>query len=112
MATKEFKYWNIDDIIAYCKEHDAVEWLKETASKKVPCEVYPRKRVQKAINGVLQYNKKGKPIMVAVADKDAKPVKEMRKITFVQIKTEFGEKFGFITADDDADDMYTRIGKL
>lgn len=93
---KAFKDWDINDIIQYCKENKQVDWLKETAAKKVPCSIYPRKKIQKVdATGAPVFNSKGKPVMVSVADKDAKPTVELRPITFVQIKTEFAEKFGF-----------------
>ncbi|MBR4419753.1 MAG: hypothetical protein IKT32_02625 [Clostridia bacterium] len=93
---KAFKDWDIQDIIAYCKANKEIDWLKATASKQVPTKVYPRKKVQKLnADGTPAINAKGKPVMVSVADKDAKPVIEMRPITFVQIKSEFAEKFGF-----------------
>lgn len=84
MAAKKLDYKKIDlnDIIAYCKEHGEVEWLKETANKTVPCKVYPRKTI-------IDENGKKKTI----ADKSAKPTYENRPITFIQIKMEFVEKF-------------------
>lgn len=95
---KNFRDWDINDIIAYCKENKEVEWLKATAAKQVPCKVYPRKKVQKVDGaGAPMFNAKGKPVMVSVADKDAKATTEMRPITFVQLKSEFAEKFGFKT---------------
>lgn len=92
---KAFKNWDINDIIDYCKANKQTEWLKATASKKVACKSYPRKKIQKVENGVPVFNEKGKPVMVSVADKSAKPTMVMRPITFVQIKSEFAEKFGF-----------------
>ena len=72
-------YKNIDIhyIIKYCQEHNEVEWLKETAAKQVPYKVYPRIKVD------------GK----WTTDKTQEPKVEMRNISFIQIKTEFLEKF-------------------
>lgn len=111
---KAFKDWDINDIIAYCKANKEVEWLKETAARKVPTKVYPRKKVQKLnADGTPAINKKGKPVMVSVADKDAKPTTELRPITFVQIKSEFATKFGFNAPKKDKEPtMYDIIAAL
>ena len=110
---KRFKDWNIDDIIAWCQENNQTEWLKEISARKVACKIYPRKKVQKEINGVLQYNDEGKPIMTSVADKSKAPATKMRPITFVQIKTEFGEKFGLAPAKQaKPESMFDKINKL
>lgn len=110
---KNFKDWDINDIIQYCKANGAVDWLKATAAKNVPCTIYPRKKIQKVIDGVPQYNAKGKPVMVSIADKSAKPVIETRPITFVQLKSEFAEKFGFKTeAKEKKPTMYDIIANL
>ena len=110
---KAFKDWEIDDIIAYCQEHKEVEWLKATGAKMVECKIYPRVKVQKVVNGEPQFNAKGKPIMVSVADKDAKPTTELRPITFVQLKSEFAAKFGFGGAKKDKEPtMWENIANL
>lgn len=111
---KAFKDWDINDIIDYCKANKQIDWLKETAAKQVPTKVYPRKRVVKLnADGTPVVNKKGKPVMVSVADKDAKPAIEVRPITFVQIKSEFAEKFGFKAAKKEtAPTMYDIIAAL
>ena len=89
-----YKDMAIEDIIAWCKENNEVEWLKETVAKKVPCKVHPRVKVAKLdANGNPVLNKKGKPMMKSVSNKDAKPVVEMRPISFIQIKIAFVEKF-------------------
>lgn len=72
----------IEDIIAWCKANGQVEWLKATASQKVPCKVYPR---------IKSTNANGK--VVSVVDKTAEPKEELRPITFIQIKQAFVEKF-------------------
>ena len=109
---KAFKDWEIDDIIAYCKEHNEVDWLKATAAKMVEVKAYPRVKVQKVVNGQPQYNKKGKPVMVSVADKTAQPTITKARITFVQIKKEFADKFGFATESKKAATMYDKIAAL
>ena len=106
MATLNYKKMNIDQIIDYCKEHNEVEWLKATASKMVKCEVYPRKKVTKVLED-------GTTKVVSVADKSAKPSIELRPISFVEIKTEFLEKFGLApTKKEKAPTMYDRIANL
>ena len=78
----DFKNITIEDIIAYCKENNEVEWLKKIAASKVECKVYPR---------VKTTNKAGKT--VSVADKSQPYTVEMRPISFVQIKSAFIDKF-------------------
>lgn len=73
----EFKTMTINDIIAWCKANNQVEWLKAEAARKMPCSVYPKKEVD------------GKKVV----DKTATPTIEMRPITFIQIKTDFVNKF-------------------
>lgn len=73
----DYQKITIDDIIAYCKEHGQVKWLKEVASRKVEYKVYPK------------IEKNGK----MVSDKKAEPTIEMRPISFIQIKIEFVNKF-------------------
>lgn len=73
----DFKTMNINDIIVWCQSNNQVEWLKAEAAKKVPCKVYPK---------VMKDGKK-------VTDKTAKPTIELRPITFIQIKTNFVNKF-------------------
>lgn len=72
-----FRTMKIEEIISWCVANNQVAWLKEEAAKKVPCKVYPK---------VMKDGKK-------VADKTAEPTIEMRPITFVQIKTDFVNKF-------------------
>lgn len=67
----------IEHIIAYCQEHNEVAWLKETAAKKVEYKVYPRVKV----NGSW------------TVDKTQAPTIKTNPISFIQIKTEFLEKF-------------------
>lgn len=73
----DFKTMTIEDIMAWCQANNQVAWLKEIANKQVPCKVYPR------------IKKDGK----SVVDKSQEPTIQMRKITFIQIKTEFVNKF-------------------
>lgn len=74
----DYKKLNIEQIIEWCKEHGEVAWLKDIASQKVECKVYPKVK-----------NAEGK----LVTDKKAEPVIEERPITFIQIKIAFCEKF-------------------
>lgn len=72
-----FKTMNIQDIIAWCKANNQVEWLKAEAKKQMPCKVYPR------------VEKDGK----MVVDKSQNPTTEYRPITFIQIKMDFVNTF-------------------
>lgn len=69
-----FKTMNLDDIINWCQANNQIEWLKAEAARMMPCKVYPK-------------GENGKK------DKSAKPSVEMRPITFIQIKTDFVNKF-------------------
>lgn len=91
MATKGFLDWTLPDIIDYCKKHDAVDWLKATAKKEVAVTVYPRISVVKT-------REDGTTYKTTEADKSQKPHVEMRRISFVQLKTEFLEKFALMPA--------------
>ena len=94
MAKLNYKKMTIYDIAMWCKEHNELEWLKEITAKKVPYEIYPRKKVLKYDeNGCQVFNKKGKPAYTWEANKNAKPTIEMRPISYVQIKSAFCEKF-------------------
>lgn len=73
----DFKTMNINDIITWCTANNQVDWLKAEAAKKVPCKVYPK------------VEKDGKKVV----DKTATPTIELRPITFIQIKTNFVNKF-------------------
>lgn len=93
----DIKNLTIEDVIAYCQEHNEVAWLKETAAKKVPYKIYPRTK----INGK------------SVADKSQEPKIEMRPISFVQIKTEFLEKFALTAPKKPKEPtMYDKIAAL
>lgn len=85
MVENEKKYadWQIEEIIAYCQEHNEVEWLKATASKQIERPIYPK---------VESVSKTGKKTMRM--DKTAKPIgTKMDKISFVELKSEFIEHF-------------------
>jgi hypothetical protein len=73
-----FKTMQIEDIIAWCAANNQTAWLKEEAARMVACKVYPR---VKGEDGKVR------------ADKSQEPKIEMRKITFIQIKTDFVNKF-------------------
>lgn len=78
----EFKTMTINDIIEWCQANNQVEWLKATAAKTEPCEVYPR---------VKKVNENGK--VVSTVDKTQKPTIENRSISFISIKTAFCKEF-------------------
>ena len=78
MKKLDYLSMSIDDIIEWCQENGKIDWLKKTANKEVWYEVYPRVK-----------NAEGK----SVADKTQKPVKKKRKISFVQLKSQFVDSF-------------------
>lgn len=90
---RDYKDWNIDDIIEWCQENDEVAWLKKTAAKETEYKVYPRGE-----------NKK--------ADKTQKPRIETRPISFVQLKFEFLEKFMGYKKKEKKQTMFDRINAL
>ncbi len=69
----DFKTMNIDDIIAWCRAHDQVDWLKAKASEKREFKVYPK------VDGKTD---KSQPYTI-----------EMRPISFIQLKSDFVEMF-------------------
>lgn len=79
----DFMKIDIPYIVEWCKEHGEVEWLKQTAAKKVTHNIYPKKTY---------INKKGKE--VCRQDKTQKPIgTEVKNISFVELKMEFCQKF-------------------
>lgn len=79
----DYKKIDIDYIIDWCKANNQVEWLKETAAKKITHNIYPKKTYIK---------KNGKE--ATVQDKNQEPIgTEEKAITFVELKLAFCEKF-------------------
>jgi hypothetical protein len=74
----DFKTMTIKDIGEWCVANGQVAWLKEEAKKIVDVAVYPR---VKTADGKLK------------VDKSQEPTIEKRRITFVQLKTDFVQKF-------------------
>lgn len=70
----DFKSMKIEDIMDWCVTNNQVAWLKAEASRKVECKVYPK-------------GSDGK------ADKTQPAKTVLRPITFIQIKTDFVNKF-------------------
>lgn len=77
-----FKTMSIEDIISWCQANNQVEWLKTTAARQTTYKVYPRIKVK---------DENGKTKIIS--DKSATPKTEKRPISFIQIKTEFVNKF-------------------
>lgn len=73
-----YKTMKIEDIIAWCKANNQVEWLKAKVAEETTYKVYPRVKI-------IDSNGKAK----MVSDKNAKPKTEKRPISFIQIKREF-----------------------
>ena len=90
--------WEFNEIYAYCKERGELKWLKATGAKMVNVEVYPRKKIVKIdkTTGEPARNEKGEILYTSVADKSQPPKIERRRISFVQLKTEFLEKFNLM----------------
>lgn len=78
-----YQTMKIEDIIAWCVENKQVEWLKEEMAKKVIVSRYSKR--------VKTTNDKGKTVWKA--DRNSKKVDSEEKITFIQIKKDFCEKF-------------------
>lgn len=110
-----FMTMTIDDIMEWCEANGHKDWLKKLAASTTKCEVYPKKRVPKLNeDGTPVLNKKGRPVMVAVADYSQEPIVEERPITFIEIKQAFVEEFMPELAPkkkDDKPNMYERIAK-
>ena len=99
----DYMKMSIDDIINWCVENGETAWLKKEAARKVECKVYPRKKI---------VNEEGKSI--SVADKSQEPKITKRKISFIQIKQDFVEKFmpEIKPEKENKEDMYSRIAAL
>ena len=68
----EYKNMKIEDIITYCQEHGAVDWLKETANKTFPTEVEGEVRKISFIELKLEFVRKFMPELAPKA-KEKKP---------------------------------------
>lgn len=78
-----FKSMKIEDMIAWCKEHNELEWLLAKTQEKVKKPVYPKvAHVSKSGKNTMKMDKKQAPIGEAEVD-----------ISFVEIKTAFCAKF-------------------
>lgn len=78
-----FKTMKIEDMIAWCKEHNELEWLLAKAQETRTVDVYPK---------VAHKSKTGKNTMKQ--DKKQAPIgKAEVPISFVEIKTDFCDKF-------------------
>lgn len=79
---KNYKDWELPDIIQWCKDNGKVEWLKATAAKKVERKVYPK---------VESVSKNGKK---SWKQDKTQPFKiEYVPISFVELKAEFISTF-------------------
>lgn len=90
-----YKTMKIEDIIKWCQENNQIEWLKAEANKEVEFKIYPNKLNKDGLPLTRTYisKKDGKSHTAIVKDKDAKPTIEKQRITFVQLKYNFCEKF-------------------
>lgn len=93
--TLNYKSMKIDDIINWCVDNNEVEWLQNATATKMPCKVYPRKKVPALdpVTGEPVLTKKGRVKMVSVADHEQTPTIEYRPIGFIQLKDKFVDKF-------------------
>ena len=91
--------WEFDEIYKWCEEHNELAWLKQVGETMVDVKVYPRIKAPKMdANGEPERNKKGQIKYTTIADKTQEPKIVQRRITFVQIKTEFLKKFNLAPA--------------
>lgn len=99
---KDYRDWNIDDIIAWCQANNQVAWLKTTAAKKVKRNIYPK---------VDNISKSGKH--TKKQDKTQKPIgTETTPITFVELKREFIATFFEKEVKVKEPTMYDKIASL
>ena len=99
-----YETMTINDIIAWCKSNNQVDWLKAKAAEKKSCKIYPKKKI-------VDENGKKK----TVADKSATPKIEKRPISFIQLKRDFVVTFMpelAPKAKDKAPTMYELIADL
>ena len=86
-----YEKMDINDIINYCAEHDALDWLEKELNKTVTVKRYSERKPKLDKDGNQVLNKKGYPIYVA--DKKSPVVKETQAIAFMQVKRDFIEHF-------------------
>lgn len=89
-----YKDVNFDMIKAWCDETNNTAWLELELAKNVDTTVYPRVKVR-ATNedGSPKFNKKGKPVMVSVADKTQEPEIKSAPISFLEVRFDFFTAF-------------------
>ena len=78
----DYKHLKIEDVIAWCKANNQVEWLKAEVNKKTKQKVYPKKEVVKANGKTVMKSDKTQPYTLVEKD-----------ITFVEIKKDFATMF-------------------
>lgn len=83
MTDKPVKDWELTDIMEWCAENKQVKWLKAEQAKKVKVKVYPK---------VESVSRKGKKSWKY--DKTQPYTIEEKKISFIELKQNFLEKFG------------------
>ena len=101
MEEKNYKDWQLEDIIAWCKENNQVAWLKATAAKKVEHKIYPK---------VPSVSKNGKNSWKQ--DKTQPYTIELKPISFVELKKEFIATFIDPTPKEKKPSMYEIIAAL
>lgn len=98
---KNYKDWQLEDIIEWCKANGQIAWLKAEAAKKVERKVYPR---------IASVSKNGKRSWKQ--DKTQAPVTEYRPISFVELKSNFISTFIDKTPKVEKKSMYDIIAAL
>ncbi len=84
MTDKPIKNWGYPEIAEWCVANKQVKWLKAEEAKKVKVKVYPKvESVSRNGKKSWQYDKT-KPYMI-----------EEKDISFIELKQNFLEKFGF-----------------
>lgn len=98
----KYKDWELPNIIAWCQEHNQVEWLKAEVARKVERKVYPK---------VESVSKNGKKSWKQ--DKTQEPKIEMVPISFVELKSNFLHHFNLVPAPaEKKPNMYDLIASL
>lgn len=86
-----YEKMDINDIIDYCEEHDALDWLDKELNKTVKVKRHTERKPKLDENGNQVLNKKGYPVWVV--DKKSPIVTETQSISFMQVKRDFIEHF-------------------
>lgn len=98
----EYTTLTLEEIIEYCKEHNEVAWLKETAATKVLRKKYTGKKEITKADGTT----------ALVVDKNSPYIEVEEEISFIELKKLFAEKFMDMKPKKKKKSMFDLINEL